>query len=116
MTIRYLIGNAEVVTILNRYGHGQSYARTLELETAMCNSVTSSESVLPRTISRDNNAVLHYVTTILISMRKLHQFGNNTLYPWHSYSGGAGSRQVCTFDGNKHCPQIEKPVYYTYIG
>ena len=59
MTVRHLTGNAEVVTILNRYGHGQSYSRTLELETAMCNSVTSSDSVLPRTISRDNNAVLH---------------------------------------------------------
>ena len=59
MTVRHLTGNAEVVTILNRYGHGQSYSRTLELETAMCNSVTSSDSVLPVTISRDNNAVLH---------------------------------------------------------
>ena len=59
MTVRHLTGSAEVITILNRYGHGQSYTRTLELETAMCNSVTSSDSVLPRSISRDNNAVLH---------------------------------------------------------
>ena len=35
MTVIHLTGNAEVVTILNRYGHGQSYSRTLELETAM---------------------------------------------------------------------------------
>ena len=59
MTVRHLTGSAEVVTILNRYGHGQSYSRTLELEAAMCNSVTCSESVLPISISRDNNAVLH---------------------------------------------------------
>ena len=26
MTVRHLTGNAEVVTILNRYGHGQSYS------------------------------------------------------------------------------------------
>ena len=59
MAVRHLTGNAEVITILNRYGRGQSYSGTLELETAMCNSVTSSESVLPRNISRDNNAVIH---------------------------------------------------------
>ena len=59
LTVRHLTGSAEVVTILDQYGHGQSYSRTLELETAMCNSVTSSNSVLPRSISRDNNAVLH---------------------------------------------------------
>ena len=59
LTVRHLTGSAEVVTILNRYGHGQSYSRTLELETAMCNCVNSSDSVLPRSISRDNNAVLH---------------------------------------------------------
>ena len=59
MAVRHLTGSAEVITILNRYGHGQSYSRTLELETAMDNSFTSSHSVLPRNISRDNNAVLH---------------------------------------------------------
>ena len=59
MAVRHLTGSAEVITILNRYGQGQSYSRTLELETAMCKSVTSSESVLPRNISRDNDAVIH---------------------------------------------------------
>ena len=59
MAVRHLTGRAEVITILNRYGHGQSYSKTLELETAMCNSVTSSDSVLPKNISRDNNAVIH---------------------------------------------------------
>ena len=59
VTVRHQTGNAEVVTILNRYGHGHSYSRTLDLETARFNSVTSSDSVLPITISRDNNAVLH---------------------------------------------------------
>ena len=56
---RHRTGNAEVITILNRYGHGESYSRTIELVTAMCYSVTSSESVLQRNLSRDNNAVLH---------------------------------------------------------
>ena len=59
MTVRHLTGNAEVITILNHYGHGQSYSKTHELETTMCNSVISSDSVLPRNITRDNNVVLH---------------------------------------------------------
>ena len=59
ITVRHLTGSDEVITILNRYGHGQSYTMTLELETAMCNSVISSVSILSRSISRDNNAVLH---------------------------------------------------------
>jgi hypothetical protein len=35
MSIRHLTGNAEVITILNRYGHCCSYAKILELETAI---------------------------------------------------------------------------------
>ena len=58
MTVRHLTDSAEVITILNRYGHGQSYSKTLKLESAMCNSVTSSDSVLPTNISTDNNAVI----------------------------------------------------------
>ena len=60
MTVRHLTGSAELVTILNRYGHGQSYSKVLELETAMCNSVIASETDLPRNISKENNRVLHY--------------------------------------------------------
>ena len=59
MTIRHLTGSAEVITIINRYGHGQSNTKTLELETALCNSVMMSESVLPENISADNNVGLH---------------------------------------------------------
>ena len=29
----------EVIAIINRYGHGQSYIKTLVLETALCNSL-----------------------------------------------------------------------------
>ena len=59
MSVRQLTGNAELITILNRFGHAQSYTRTMELETAMCNSVTSSQSTLPPNITTSNNAVLH---------------------------------------------------------
>ena len=58
MAVRLLKGSAEVIKILNSY-HGQSYTRTLKLETATCNFVTWSELVLPRNIFRDNNSVIH---------------------------------------------------------
>ena len=34
--------------------------RTLEVETAMCNTITASKSVLPFNISTDNNSVIHF--------------------------------------------------------
>ena len=60
MTVRHLTGNAELITILNRFGHCQSYTRTLELETAMCSSITADDSVLPPNISLQSNSVIHF--------------------------------------------------------
>ena len=60
ITVRHLTGSAELVTILNRFGHGQSYTRTLEVETAMCTTITASKSLLPSNISTENNSVIHF--------------------------------------------------------
>ena len=81
----------------------------------MCNSVTSSESLLPRTISRDNNAGFHLCNDNF-ELDEETPSGSGTTHSTHGIVRGSGSRQVCTFDGNKHCPQIEKPVCYTYRG
>ena len=54
MTVHHVTGSTEIITILNCFGHHQSYSRTLELETAMCRSVTDSGSHLPPVISMDN--------------------------------------------------------------
>ena len=59
MTVHLLTGSVEIITILNRFGHCQSYSRTLELETAMCRSVTDNSSHLPPSISTDNNVIVH---------------------------------------------------------
>ena len=56
MTVHHLTGSAE---ILNRFGHCQPYSRTLELETAMCRSVTDGSSHFPPSISTDNNVIVH---------------------------------------------------------
>ena len=60
MTVRHLTESSEIVTILNRFGHCLSYTKLLELETAMCNSIFISDTVLPPVISADNNAILHF--------------------------------------------------------
>lgn len=57
MTVRHLTGSAELITILNRLGHCKSYTKSLEVETAMSNSITESDSLLPPNISYQNNSV-----------------------------------------------------------
>ena len=59
MTVHHLTGSAEIISILNRYGHCQSYSGTLELETAMCNSVIAHNNILPPSISTEHNSVVH---------------------------------------------------------
>ena len=35
MTVKSLTGNAELITLLNRFGHGMSHSQVEELETAL---------------------------------------------------------------------------------
>ena len=65
-----------------RFDHGQSDSRTLELETEMCNSVTSSgrfyREIFPETI------ILSFicVMTILIWTKSIRVW-NHTFHTWH---------------------------------
>ena len=59
MTVHHLTGSEEIISILNCYGHCQSYSRTLELETAMCNSVMAYNDIFPPSISIKHNSVVH---------------------------------------------------------
>ena len=59
MTVHHLAGSAEIIRILNRYGHCQSYSRTLELETAMCDSAMAYNNTLSPNISTKHNSVVH---------------------------------------------------------
>ncbi|MES9879419.1 MAG: hypothetical protein ABW185_00875 [Sedimenticola sp.] len=59
MSVRHLTGSAELITLLNRFGHCVSYSTLLELETAMCNSIAIRQSVIPPTIQRRGNIVTH---------------------------------------------------------
>ena len=59
MSLRHLTGSAEVVLIINRYGHCHSYSKLLELETALAYQAELSDTVLPPNISTEHNVVTH---------------------------------------------------------
>ena len=50
MSLHHLTASAEVITIVNRYGHCQSYSKLLELETALGYQVQQLSTVLPSNI------------------------------------------------------------------
>ena len=59
VTLHHLTGNADVVTMIHRYGHCSSYTGVLELETAMANQVQQQDSVLPSNIATRGNKLVH---------------------------------------------------------
>jgi len=59
LTLHYLTGKADIVTMLHRYGHCSSYTAVLELETAMANQVQEQDAVLPSNITATDNEVSH---------------------------------------------------------
>jgi len=59
MSLRHLTGSADVLSILNRYGHCQSYDKVLELDTALAAEVQRTDSMLPSNISTTGNVVSH---------------------------------------------------------
>ena len=59
MSVRHLTGSAELITVLNRFGHCASYSVLLELETAMCSSMEQWQSAIPPSIVPDQNSFIH---------------------------------------------------------
>ena len=55
MALRHLTGSAQVLTIINRFGHCQSYTKVLEIETAIGTLIQTRDSLLPSNISRSGN-------------------------------------------------------------
>ena len=55
MTLQHLTGSAEVITLVNRFGHCASYSRVIELETAICKAIDEQQGVIPPTISLNRN-------------------------------------------------------------
>ena len=59
MSVRYLTGSAELITVLNRFGHCAFYSVLLELETAMCSSIEQRQSATPPSVVPDQNSFIH---------------------------------------------------------
>ena len=59
MTLQHFTRSAEVITLVNRFGHCASYSRVIELETAMCKAIDERQGVIPSTISPNRNLVTH---------------------------------------------------------
>jgi len=59
MTLCSLTGRADVLTLVNPFGHCRPYSGILELETAMANQVKIQDLVLPANISPTDNKVVH---------------------------------------------------------
>lgn len=59
VSLHHLTGRADIMTILNRFGHCSSYPMILELETAVANQVQQQSSVIPSCISQIGNKVCY---------------------------------------------------------
>ena len=56
MSVRNLTEGAELMTVLNRFGHCASYSVLLELETAMCSSIEQRQCAVPSLVVPDQNS------------------------------------------------------------
>ena len=61
MTLRHLFRSKELITLINRFGHSESHSFSLELETAIANSLQESSSLLTNQIVRQpcSKSVFH---------------------------------------------------------
>ena len=59
MSVGHLTGSAELITVLNRFGHCASYSVLIELETAMCSSIEQRQSAIPPSLVPDQNSFIY---------------------------------------------------------
>lgn len=60
MSVRHLTGNTQLINILNRHVHSVSHSFLLELETAMCDSISATSGTLRSSIIPENNRITHF--------------------------------------------------------
>ena len=60
MTVRHINGSAQLINILNHFGHCVSHSTLLELETAMCDAVVQSPTNIPAGVVKDENIVTQF--------------------------------------------------------
>ena len=88
MTLRHLTGTADILTILNHYGHCQSYAKIMELDTALAYQVQKADSLLPCNISVSQNIASHLAfDNFDINKETPSGAGTTHTTPWYYYTG-----------------------------
>lgn len=60
MSVWHLTGRADIVSLLNRFGHCVSYSRLLEILTAIHMAIKDHDSPIPPGIKMQDNQVLHF--------------------------------------------------------
>lgn len=60
MSVWHLTGRADIVRLLNRFGHCVSYSRLLEILTAIHMAIKDHDSPVPPGIKMQGNEVLHF--------------------------------------------------------
>ncbi|KAK3763369.1 hypothetical protein RRG08_042159 [Elysia crispata] len=60
MTVGHITGSAQLINILNHFGHCVSHSTLLELETAMCDAVVQSPTNIPAGVVKDENIVTQF--------------------------------------------------------
>ena len=60
MILRHLTENAELISIMNHLGHCLSHVSVLKIENAIYRRVLFSSKIIHPSISRTDNAVLHF--------------------------------------------------------
>ena len=67
MSVRHLTGSAELITVLNKFGHCASYSVLLELETAMWSGIEQRQSATPPSIVSDQNSFIHSLFLFILA-------------------------------------------------
>jgi len=73
MSMMHLTGSADIVTILNRYGHCLSYSKIMEFETALAEQVKLVKDFFHQMFRQSAMCAVMCVGTILIYGKRLHQ-------------------------------------------
>ena len=81
--VRHLTESAELVSMLNHFGHCISHASVLELETAVYHNNTQSTSLLPVSGSADSYVITHFCWNNF-DLREETVSGSGTTHSTHS--------------------------------
>ena len=114
--VRHLTESAELVSMLNHFGHCISHASVLELETAVYHNNTQSTSLLPESGSADSYVITHFCWNNF-DLREETVSGSGTTHSTHGTviqeaSATAAGVVLEQTAGNQSQPRSKRSVDY----